>query len=523
MGYNYILFLFALLMISFVRAQNEEEIISNSGPVTCVYKRKDTNVELDIDENVFVTCDNRSCSVNGQGAVTSYGYVNITDAGTYVIEGLLNGQLYIEAEDDDFVHVILNDVTIFSRHGPAIYGARASKITITSVGKSSLVDTDNYSYEENENKPDACLYAECDLSLNGPGSLTVTGNYGEAIKGNKDIRLYGTTIIVPTAIKKGIKAKNSLCIKDVDLDVISIDTGIVATGDGNNFDDGNILIDNGRVRVISGNDGIHAESHITINNSFVDVRENITDAGSIKEADVETVNVETINSAEADNKEEEQEEEEDKEVTKKKSFSLIGYIEKLFGFGDNDDNDKEKERDDKQEETTEKEKEKDDKQEETVEKEKVKDDQDPETVEKEKVKDDQDPETVEKEKVKDDQDPETVEKEKVKDDQDPETVEKEKVKDDQDPEAQKQELEIDDSNMIKNGDKINEEEEDIGKAEEELNDNNNNNNNNNSNNNNKETQDQVINNTYQLPKYFHFDIRRDGEYSGNDEYKWRRE
>jgi len=492
MRYNHhILFLFTLLVTSFVKAQNEDEIVSNSSTVTCVYKRKDTSVDLDIDDNVFIACDNRSCSVNGQGAVASYGYVNITDAGTYVIQGLLNGQLYIKAEDDDFVHVILNDATIFSRHGPAIYGAQAKKITVTSMGKSSLIDTDNYSYEEEEeNKPDACLYAECDLSINGPGSLTVTGNYGDAIKGNKDIRLYGTTIIVPAAVKKGIRAKNSICIKDIDLDVISTDTGIMATGDEDNTEDGNILIDNGRVRVISGNEGIHAESHITINNSFVDVKENITETVNFnKAADTETVNVETIDSAEAETKEEE----EDKETTEKKHFSLIEYIEKLFGFGDDeeinddDDDNKEKEKDEKQEKTDDNEK------------------------EKEKEKD-------EKQEKTDDND-----NEKEKDEKQEETDDNEKEKDqDKKQETQEKELEIDDSNMVSNGDRIkedDEEEEDIANAEEEVS-NNNNNNNNEENVINENIQDQVMNNTsYQLPKYFHFDIKREGNNSGNDEYK----
>ncbi|ORY08498.1 hypothetical protein LY90DRAFT_709086, partial [Neocallimastix californiae] len=197
------------------------------------------------------------------------GILSISAAGTYIIKGTLNGQLRIEATENDYVHLILNSVTISSSSGPAIYGIAADKVTITLVGDSKLTDTTNYTVVDEE--PDACLFVDADLSINGSGSISVTGNYGDAIRCKKDLRLISGKITVPTAIQKGIKAKNSLCIKDGTIDVTSTDSSIKVTRD-DDAEKGYIVIDGGNISVSSGNDGIHAETHLTINGGYIDIK-----------------------------------------------------------------------------------------------------------------------------------------------------------------------------------------------------------------------------------------------------------
>eukprot|EP00833_Pecoramyces_ruminatium_P007241 jgi/Orpsp1_1/1181273/evm.model.c7180000076574.1 len=254
--------------INFVNAS--EEVTLTAGPVSCEYKTKDTNQDYDTSSDVNIKCSDTSCSVSGSGASVSDGILSISSAGTYIVEGSLNGQIQIKANDEDFIHLILNGATITSSDGPAIYGVSANKVTITIIGENVLTDSSNYSNLTNE-EPDACLFIDSDLSINGSGSLTVTGKYGDAIRCKKDLKLVSGNVIVPSAVQRGIKAKNSICIKDGTIDVTSSNSGIKVTRDDNS-DKGYIVVDGGNIAISSGNDALHAETHLTINDGYIDIK-----------------------------------------------------------------------------------------------------------------------------------------------------------------------------------------------------------------------------------------------------------
>jgi len=247
-----------------------EEVTLTSGPVFCDYKNKDTIDTYDINSDNVINCSSSSCTVSGSGATSSEGVLSITSAGTYIVQGSLEGQIHIEATEQDFIHLVLNGATITSNNGPAIYGVSASKVTITVVGENQISDSTNYTVVDEE--PDACLFVDADLSINGPGSITVSGNYGDAIRCKKDLKIVSGNVIVPNAVQRGIKAKNSLCIKDGTIDVTSTNSGIKVTRD-NSSEKGYIVIDGGNIAISTKNDALHAETHLTINGGYIDIKE----------------------------------------------------------------------------------------------------------------------------------------------------------------------------------------------------------------------------------------------------------
>lgn len=264
---NFIILLVAyLLTISVVTS---EEVTLTAGPVTCDYKNKDTSDDYS-SPNATIKCSDSTCTVSGSGATASDGLLNINAAGTYVIQGSLNGQVKIEVTKEDFVHLVLNGVIITSNDGPAIYGVTADKITMTLVGDNTLTDSSNYTNLVDE-EPDACLFTDSDLSINGTGSLSVTGKYGDAIRCKKDLKIVSGNITVPSAVQRGIKAKNSICIKDGTIDINSTNTAIKVTKD-DDAGKGYIVIDGGNVAISTEKDGIHAETHLTIRGGYVNVK-----------------------------------------------------------------------------------------------------------------------------------------------------------------------------------------------------------------------------------------------------------
>ncbi|ORX49006.1 hypothetical protein BCR36DRAFT_584115 [Piromyces finnis] len=237
------------------------------GPVSCSYKKKDIDDKFNNKSDNKITCKGTDCKINGKGAVVSNGVVTITSAGNYILQGELKGQVSIEAPETDYIHLILDNISIKSEAGPAIKAISAEKVTLTLVGQNSLIDSENYVI--NDKEPDASLYADTDLSINGNGDLDITGNFGTALHCTKNLKLVAGNINVE-AKDKGIKAKNSICINETNVNINSVNTAIKVTNT-KKADKGYIVIDNGNVTISTKNDAIHGETHLTVNDGFIDI------------------------------------------------------------------------------------------------------------------------------------------------------------------------------------------------------------------------------------------------------------
>ncbi|ORX46912.1 hypothetical protein BCR36DRAFT_585016 [Piromyces finnis] len=245
-------------------------ITLTAGPVTCEYKKKDLDESYNIDKDTFIICSDNYCDIHGSGALYSDELLTIVKAGTYIVLGKLNGQLIIDTAKEDYVHLVMNGITINSSHGPAIYAVMANKVTITINGSNKLVDSTSYTLDS-EGEPDACLFVDADLSFNGSGKLDVEGNFRDAIRCKKDLKIANGNITVSRSKKIGIKARNSFCIRNGSVDITSNDTGIKVTKD-DNPEKGFIVIDGGKITITSGNKAIHSETHLTINNGYIDIK-----------------------------------------------------------------------------------------------------------------------------------------------------------------------------------------------------------------------------------------------------------
>lgn len=108
----------------------------------------------------------------------------ITEGGDYLLTGNLEGSLLIQAKEQN-VHLFLNNAAISSKVGPAIHCQQAEKLTVTLLPGTENVISDSGKYMADE-EIEACIYSECDTTFNGPGKLTVTALYMDAIR-SKDL------------------------------------------------------------------------------------------------------------------------------------------------------------------------------------------------------------------------------------------------------------------------------------------------------------------------------------------------
>ena len=227
------------------------------------YDDDDLNSDWD-DSAVMVTLNGDSADISGNGAAASDGNVVIQSAGTYVLSGTLDdGCITIAAGKDDVIHLVLNGASISCSDGPAILSTQAGKVVVTLAPntQNSLSDGKTYA-DQSAEAPTAALYVQDDLTINGSGSLSVTGNSNDGITSKDDLKLVSGDITVNSA-DDGIIGRDLLALKEAQIDITSQGDGMKSTND-TDATKGFMVLSGGNVTISAQMDGIQAETSILI-------------------------------------------------------------------------------------------------------------------------------------------------------------------------------------------------------------------------------------------------------------------
>lgn len=153
----------------------------------------------------------------------------IVKPGTYELTGnLSNGQLRVRVADTERVTLIFNNFTASSSTTAPLYLVEADKVVIelTEGSVNRLTDAKTYQFSDpTQTKPNACLYAGCDLKIKGKGTLTVEGNYNNGIGCKKDLEITNGQITV-TAPNNIVKGNNSVTVSGGKLTLSGGEDGI---------------------------------------------------------------------------------------------------------------------------------------------------------------------------------------------------------------------------------------------------------------------------------------------------------
>ena len=263
----------------------ETSTITATLPQSISYDENDLNVTFDTNNSTLITFDGTSASVQGEGASFTKDTLTISQGGTYVLSGTLNdGQVAISAPEDDIVHLVLNGAKLTNQDGAAIVISQSNKTIITLAENTENVISDGENYADiSDDSPNAAIYSDTDLTINGLGSLSVTGLYNNALVSKDDLKIVSGTI---TIISKddGILGRDMLAIKDGTISITAGGDGLRSTNTDD--DKGYIYIENGNVTVNAGNDGIQAATSVIIENGTL----NVVTGGGSKNAVVKTEN-----------------------------------------------------------------------------------------------------------------------------------------------------------------------------------------------------------------------------------------
>ncbi len=197
--------------------------------VTTLYKNKDVDDTWSTDAAV-ITLEGSRASSDAAGVEISGNTVKITREGEYILSGSLQGQVVIEVAETEKLHLILNGVTIESAEGPAIYEKLSDKLIVTLAEGTVNTLSDQTAVQDGDDTIAAALYAEDDLSINGKGTLIVSGNAGNGIHSKADLVIADGTYEI-TSANDGIKGRNSVLVLAGSLKIQSAGDGIVSTRD----------------------------------------------------------------------------------------------------------------------------------------------------------------------------------------------------------------------------------------------------------------------------------------------------
>lgn len=228
------------------------------------YSENDITYEYDESSSTTIKFSGDSADISGDGATLKDNVLTISSEGTYVLSGEFSGQVKVNADEQN-VRIILNNATITSSDGPALYieAAKIAYVTLAENSENTLTDSTTYTLAEGEDEPDATLFSKSDLTINGLGTLNVTGNYKNGIRGKDDVVITGGKINV-SAKNDGIKGKDSVSILDGIINITTIDGDGIQANNSTDAEKGWIGIDGGEVHVTNGQDGIQAETTLSI-------------------------------------------------------------------------------------------------------------------------------------------------------------------------------------------------------------------------------------------------------------------
>ena len=198
-------------------------------------------------------------TVDGSGVTVDGADVTITAAGTYLITGTLSeGSITVAAGEEDKVQLVLSGVSVHNSDGPALYVRSGDKVFLTLADgtDNALTDGSGYTVTDGDTELDAAVFSRSDLTINGGGSLTVTGSNKHGVVSKDDLVVVGCDLIV-TAQNAALSGKDCVKIAEASLNLTAGTDGIRSDND-EDAECGYVYIHSGDITVRSDSDGIQA-------------------------------------------------------------------------------------------------------------------------------------------------------------------------------------------------------------------------------------------------------------------------
>jgi hypothetical protein len=242
-----------------------------------MFTDRDSDYSYDESEAVKITLSGNSAECSDSGVSIDGTTVTITAEGTYIVSGTSDdGQIIVNAGDNDKVQIVLDGVSITNDDGACIYVSNADKVFLTLADGSvnNLSDTGaEYVQEDDSVNIDGVIFSRDDITVNGTGALNINASYANGIVGKDDVKFTGGTINI-TATGNAIEGKDSVRIKDGTFNLVSgSEKDGIHSSNEEESGKGYIYIEGGDIEIAAKDDGIHAATVLYIAGGNINVTE----------------------------------------------------------------------------------------------------------------------------------------------------------------------------------------------------------------------------------------------------------
>lgn len=238
--------------------------------VTDMFTKRDLAGTYDESEAVKITLSEKTATCSSSDVQIEDGVITIKAAGVYVLSGTLSDDtIVVDAGDDDKVQLVLDGASITAADYAAIYAKNADKVFVTlAEGTDNSLTVSGDYVQTDDNNVDAVIFAKCDLTLGGSGSLTVKDTTGHGIVSKDDLVVTGGTYTIDSQ-DHCLNGKDSVRIADGTFNLSCDEDGIHAGNDDQQ--DGYVYIEGGDINISVGDDAIHAEGLLIITGGDIDI------------------------------------------------------------------------------------------------------------------------------------------------------------------------------------------------------------------------------------------------------------
>lgn len=247
---------YALAEETVTESEAVREIAATLPDISEMFTNRDR--EGDYEDYVTVKLADGASRAEGAGVSVEGDVITITGEGTYLFTGTLtDGQIVVNAGDEDKVQLVLADAHITRAGGAALYILEGDKIflTLAEGTENSLASVGEF-VQQDSNTVDGAVFAKNDITLNGAGAAVITCETGHGVVAKDDLKVTGGNWTVD-AYAKGLEANDSFRMAGGDIVVTAGADGIQVENE-EDLTRGYVYIEGGTLNVESVGDAVSA-------------------------------------------------------------------------------------------------------------------------------------------------------------------------------------------------------------------------------------------------------------------------